>query len=204
MGHPGIGTGAHLATLWFASLHRDRKRLVPVAYQGAAPIVTAVLGGEIDSGPPAYIPQVQSTKVIGRHLGAAGRFPARRADRPRERHPCHRDGHIHRARRAGRHAAGDRHPGSTGSTRGIPQGTDLCEKAACAARREDSPGGPPERLTERMNREKGALGSNRPTRQHQAAMIEKHIDIDTADGRTSTASSSIRTKGPSRFRPCSC
>ena len=38
--------------------------LVPVAYRGANPIVIAVLGGEIDAGFPAYIPQVKSAKVI--------------------------------------------------------------------------------------------------------------------------------------------
>jgi tripartite-type tricarboxylate transporter receptor subunit TctC len=62
IGHPGIGTGAHLAALWFASLAGIN--IVPVAYRGANPIVTAVLGGEIDVGLPSYIPQVQSVKTI--------------------------------------------------------------------------------------------------------------------------------------------
>jgi tripartite-type tricarboxylate transporter receptor subunit TctC len=62
IGHPGIGTGAHLATIWFANLAGIE--VVPVAYRGAAPIVTAVLGGEIDAGFPAYIPQARSAKVI--------------------------------------------------------------------------------------------------------------------------------------------
>lgn len=62
IGHPGIGTGAHLATIWFANLAGIE--VVPVAYRGAAPIVTAVLGGEIDAGFPAYIPQARTAKVI--------------------------------------------------------------------------------------------------------------------------------------------
>jgi tripartite-type tricarboxylate transporter receptor subunit TctC len=62
IGHPGVGTGAHLATIWFANLAGIG--VVPVAYRGAAPIVTAVLGGEIDAGFPAYIPQAQAAKVI--------------------------------------------------------------------------------------------------------------------------------------------
>ncbi len=63
MGHPGVGTGAHLTAIWFANVAGIN--LLPVAYRGALPIVTAVLGGEIDSGIPAYIPQVQSTKILG-------------------------------------------------------------------------------------------------------------------------------------------
>jgi tripartite-type tricarboxylate transporter receptor subunit TctC len=63
MGHPGVGTGAHLTAIWFANVAAIN--LLPVAYRGALPIVTAVLGGEIDSGIPAYIPQVQSTKILG-------------------------------------------------------------------------------------------------------------------------------------------
>ena len=43
------------------------------------------------------------------HLGRAGRFPARRADRPRERRRQCGVGHLHGARRAGRRAARDRH-----------------------------------------------------------------------------------------------
>ena len=62
MGHPGIGTGAHLAAIWFAKV--TGTNLIPVAYRGANPIVIAVLGGEIDAGLPAYIPQVHSAKVI--------------------------------------------------------------------------------------------------------------------------------------------
>ena len=62
LGHPGIGTGAHLAALWFASLAGIN--IVPIAYRGANPIVVATLGGEIDVGLPSYIPQVQTMKVI--------------------------------------------------------------------------------------------------------------------------------------------
>jgi tripartite-type tricarboxylate transporter receptor subunit TctC len=62
IGHPGVGTGAHLAALWFAKLAGIN--VVPVAYRGALPIVTAILGGEIDMGLPSYIPQVQSVKPL--------------------------------------------------------------------------------------------------------------------------------------------
>ena len=62
IGHPGVGTGAHLTAIWFASLAGIN--VIPVAYRGALPIVTAVLGGEIDAGLPAYIPQVHSVKVL--------------------------------------------------------------------------------------------------------------------------------------------
>jgi tripartite-type tricarboxylate transporter receptor subunit TctC len=62
VGHPGVGTGAHLAALWFASLAGID--VVPVAYRGANPIVTAILGSEVDFGLPSYIPQVQSVKTL--------------------------------------------------------------------------------------------------------------------------------------------
>jgi tripartite-type tricarboxylate transporter receptor subunit TctC len=62
IGHPGIGTGAHLTAIWFANLAGITA--VPVAYRGASPLVTAVLGGEIDAGLPAYIPQVHSAKIL--------------------------------------------------------------------------------------------------------------------------------------------
>ena len=62
IGHPGVGTGAHLTAIWFANLAGITA--VPVAYRGALPLVTAVIGGEIDAGLPAYIPQVNSTKML--------------------------------------------------------------------------------------------------------------------------------------------
>jgi tripartite-type tricarboxylate transporter receptor subunit TctC len=62
IGHPGVGTGAHLTAIWFANLAGITA--VPVAYRGASPLVTAVLGGEIDAGLPAYIPQVHSAKIL--------------------------------------------------------------------------------------------------------------------------------------------
>ena len=152
MGHPGIGTGAHLATLWFASL--TSIELVPVAYRGAQPIVTAVLGGEIDSGLPAYIPQVQSTKVIAvtseqrvdflpdvptaRESGidiATGTFTALAAP------------------------AGTPHEIVTRINRILEEflKTDAAKKqlALLGAK---TLGGAPERLTERMNREKALWG----------------------------------------------
>jgi tripartite-type tricarboxylate transporter receptor subunit TctC len=62
IGHPGVGTGAHLTAIWFANLAGITA--VPVAYRGASPLVTAVLGGEIDAGLPAYIPQVHAAKIL--------------------------------------------------------------------------------------------------------------------------------------------
>jgi len=62
IGHPGVGTGAHLTAIWFANL--DGITAVPVAYRGAQPLVTAVIGGEIDAGLPAYIPQVHAAKIL--------------------------------------------------------------------------------------------------------------------------------------------
>jgi tripartite-type tricarboxylate transporter receptor subunit TctC len=62
IGHPGVGTGAHLTAIWFANL--TGINVIPVAYRGAQPLVTAVLGGEIDAGLPAYIPQVHGAKIL--------------------------------------------------------------------------------------------------------------------------------------------
>jgi tripartite-type tricarboxylate transporter receptor subunit TctC len=62
IGHPGVGTGAHLTAIWFANAAGID--VLPVAYRGALPLVTAVLGGEIDAGLPAYIPQVHSAKML--------------------------------------------------------------------------------------------------------------------------------------------
>jgi tripartite-type tricarboxylate transporter receptor subunit TctC len=62
IGHAGAGTAAHLTMLWLAGTAGIG--VLPVSYRGSTPIVTAVLGGEIDAGLPAYIPQAQSTKVI--------------------------------------------------------------------------------------------------------------------------------------------
>ena len=62
IGHPGVGTGAHLTAIWFANL--TGINVTPVAYRGAQPLVTAVIGGEIDAGLPAYIPQVHAAKIL--------------------------------------------------------------------------------------------------------------------------------------------
>ena len=72
IGHPGVGTGAHLTAIWFANLAGIN--VIPVAYRGALPIVTAVLGGEIDAGIPAYIPQVHSAKSIAVTSGERADF----------------------------------------------------------------------------------------------------------------------------------
>jgi tripartite-type tricarboxylate transporter receptor subunit TctC len=62
IGHPGVGTGAHLTAIGFAN--QFGIKAVPVAYRGALPLVTAVIVGEIDAGLPAYIPQVHSARIL--------------------------------------------------------------------------------------------------------------------------------------------
>jgi tripartite-type tricarboxylate transporter receptor subunit TctC len=62
MGHPGAGTMGHLtAALFLQSAGIDG---TPVAYRGATPLVTDLLGGQIVAGSPAYTPQVASTTVL--------------------------------------------------------------------------------------------------------------------------------------------
>ena len=62
IGHAGAGTAAHLVTIWLSNTAVIK--VLPVSYRGSNPVVTAVLGGEIDVGLPGYIPQVASTRVI--------------------------------------------------------------------------------------------------------------------------------------------
>jgi tripartite-type tricarboxylate transporter receptor subunit TctC len=62
IGQPGTGTMGHLCAVLFASeAHVDGTL---VAYRGAAPIVTDLLGGQIDVGVVAFGPGTQSVKVL--------------------------------------------------------------------------------------------------------------------------------------------
>lgn len=153
MGHPGIGTGAHLATLWFASLAGIK--VLPVAYRGANPIVTAVLGGEIDSGLPAYIPQARSAKVLAvtseqRVDFLPGVPTARESGMPE----------MVTGTFTALVAPAGTPPEIVGKMNRIIEAflkTDEAKKqlAAVGAR---VLGGPPERVTERMSREKAVWG----------------------------------------------
>jgi tripartite-type tricarboxylate transporter receptor subunit TctC len=62
MGHPGPGTMGHLTGVLL--LQRAGIDGTPVAYRGATPLVTDLLGGQIVAGSPAYTPQVESTTVL--------------------------------------------------------------------------------------------------------------------------------------------
>ena len=62
IGQPGTGTMGHLCAVLFASeAHVDGTL---IAYRGAAPIVTDLLGGQIDVGVVAFGPGTQSVKVL--------------------------------------------------------------------------------------------------------------------------------------------
>ena len=60
--HSGPGTMGHLCAVLFASLaHVDGSF---IAYRGAPPMVTDLLGGQIDIGFPAFGPGSQSAKIL--------------------------------------------------------------------------------------------------------------------------------------------
>jgi len=62
IGHPGVGTmGQFCGALLAQKLGIDGNL---VAYRGAAPIVTDLLGGQIDIGAPAYGPDSSAVKVL--------------------------------------------------------------------------------------------------------------------------------------------
>jgi tripartite-type tricarboxylate transporter receptor subunit TctC len=153
IGHPGIGTGAHLGTIWFAKV--TGINLVPVAYRGANPIVIAVLGGEIDAGFPAYIPQARSAKVIAvtseERVDFLPGVPTVRESGVAD---------ISTGTFTGLAAPAGTPPEIVTKINRILDAflkTDEAKKqfALLGAR---TIGGPPERLTERMNREKAVWG----------------------------------------------
>jgi tripartite-type tricarboxylate transporter receptor subunit TctC len=153
MGHPGVGTGAHLTAIWLANAAGIN--LLPVAYRGALPIVTAVLGGEIDSGIPAYIPQVQSTKILAVTSETRLEFMA---DVPTVRESGAAD--VSSGTFTALAAPAGTPPEIVAKINRILDAflkTDAAKKqfATLGAK---TLGGPPERLTERMNQEKALWG----------------------------------------------
>ncbi len=62
IGHPGVGTMGEYCGAMLASKTRIDGNMI--AYRGAAPIVTDLLGGQIDIGTPAYGPGAAATKVL--------------------------------------------------------------------------------------------------------------------------------------------
>ena len=62
IGHSGPGTMGHLCAMLFASeAYIDGSF---IAYRGAAPMLTDLLGGQIDVGFPAYGPGSQAVKIL--------------------------------------------------------------------------------------------------------------------------------------------
>ena len=62
LAHAGPGTTGHLAAVLFMAQTGIEAQLV--TYRGGAPLVADLLGGHIDAGFPAYIPQVASVKAL--------------------------------------------------------------------------------------------------------------------------------------------
>ncbi len=62
IGHGGVGSTGQLAALLF--LEKTGMKGVLVAYRGTAPLIEDVLGGQIDMGFPAYVPQVASVRAL--------------------------------------------------------------------------------------------------------------------------------------------
>ena len=62
LAHAGPGTTGHLACVLFIAHTGIEVQLV--SYRGGAPMITDLLGGHIDAGFPAYIPQVATVKAI--------------------------------------------------------------------------------------------------------------------------------------------
>src|SRR5690606_22036426 len=61
----GVGTGVHLAGALFASMAGIN--MVHVAYKGAGPALTEVIGGQVQmifAALPTALPQVRSGKVV--------------------------------------------------------------------------------------------------------------------------------------------
>lgn len=62
IGHPGAGTMGHLISVLFLS--RTGITGTPVAYRGAAQIVTDLLGGQIQAGSMVYIPPARNVTIL--------------------------------------------------------------------------------------------------------------------------------------------
>jgi tripartite-type tricarboxylate transporter receptor subunit TctC len=72
IGHGGIGGTGHLAGVMF--MKETGVKGVLVGYRGTGPLVTDLIGGQIDVGFPAYIPQVSQTKPIAVTSAKRSRF----------------------------------------------------------------------------------------------------------------------------------
>jgi tripartite-type tricarboxylate transporter receptor subunit TctC len=62
IGHAGPGTMGQLAALLLIA--QTKMNAVLVSYRGSAPLITDLLGGQIEAGVPAYIPEVNTVKAI--------------------------------------------------------------------------------------------------------------------------------------------
>lgn len=62
IGHAGPGTMGHLCSVVFAAKAGIDGNFI--AYRGTAPMMTDLLGGQIETGFPAYNPAVQSAKIL--------------------------------------------------------------------------------------------------------------------------------------------
>lgn len=62
IGHPGPGSMGHLTAALF--LARTGIQATLISYRGAAPVVTDVLGGQIQAGTPLYNPSVKNVTVL--------------------------------------------------------------------------------------------------------------------------------------------
>ena len=153
IGHPGIGTGGASDGDLVCQPRRDQRHSRGLSRRRCRSS-RRCSAARSTRGIPAYIPQVHSAKSIAVTSGN-GSISCPASDGARERRRRRGLGHLHSTRRAGRHAAGDRHENEPGP-RCVPQDRGG-EKAVRDARR-PTLGGPPERLTERMNQEKALWG----------------------------------------------
>jgi tripartite-type tricarboxylate transporter receptor subunit TctC len=62
VGHSGPGTMGHLCSVVFASLAGIDAN--SISYRGTPPMLTDLLGGQIDTGFPAYNPATKSAKIL--------------------------------------------------------------------------------------------------------------------------------------------
>ena len=111
-GSNGNGTAQHLIGTQFSKL--AGVDILHVPYKGSAPLVTDLLGGQIEMSFDTLTPVYQHVKSgqaarAGGHDGQALDGPARRSDPGRVGPEGLRPGHLVRRTRAGRNAEGHRH-----------------------------------------------------------------------------------------------
>ena len=144
VGHSGPGTMGHLCSVVFSRLSGIDAN--SISYRGTPPMLTDLLGGQIDTGFPAYNPATQSAKILAVTTEERVDFLPGSADHEGERFRRGR-GDLVRDLRTRPNAAGDRRqnqshhgcfPEKTGNrARFGEQGLRLL-------------GGPPARLSERV------------------------------------------------------